>query len=243
MDSIIVDWNGNTLAGGAGITWNGAAIAATWDFIDVLLAVFRRIRQRISWAPALAAQGLRVGDIVLMMPTFMTRCLLDSFTCWSVCANAVIDTYEARQFRQQLNGGMFGDGRIYLDGFEIPLLAYDWGTINGPTTADIYLLTGRVGNIRTLNGQFNDMRSVPGSYPGGVEYAYTDGGRILTWTNRDHTCVQQIVEMQPRILAWAPWAQARFQDVVCAQPGGPLSPDPLETSFFPETSFSVAACP
>jgi len=42
---------------------------------------------------------------------------------------------------------------------------------------------------------------------------------------------------------WAPWAQARIQDVRCVQPGGVLSPDPEEMSFFPECSFMPADCP
>lgn len=242
MDSVVIEWNGNDLDGGNGITWNGAAVANTYDFIDVLAAVIRRIRQRISWAPALSAQPMGVGDMVLVMPTFMTRCLLDSYTCWSVCASTTTDTYEARTFRNQLLGGMFGDGRIYIDGFEIPLISYDWGLTQGPTTADIYLLTGKIGNVRLLNGQLLDMRAVPGGYPE-AGYSYTDGGRILTWVERDHTCVQQIVEMRPRLLSWAPWANARIQNVVCNQPGGPLGPDPCDASYFVETSFTPASCP
>ena len=253
MDSNIIDWNGNQLAGGAGITWNGTAIGATYDFVDVLLAAFRRVMQRISWAPVLNSQRLRVGDIVLVMPTFMTRCLLDMYTCWSVCPNVdweegigviqALNTFEARTYRNQLNGGMFGAGRIYLDGFEIPLIAYDWGLQQGPTTADVYMLTGSVGNVRVLEGQLLDMRKVPGGSGVSGYYSYTDGGKILTWPIMEHTCVQQIVEMRPRILAWAPWAQVRFEDVVCNQPGGNLSPDPCEGSFFPETSFVPAECP
>ncbi len=49
--------------------------------------------------------------------------------------------------------------------------------------------------------------------------------------------------LRPRLLMWAPWAQARVQDVVCAHVHKPLSPDPWETSFFPEGSFSAATCP
>ncbi|MBE9478885.1 MAG: hypothetical protein IMY80_02885, partial [Chloroflexi bacterium] len=56
LDSIVIDWNGNPMSGGAGITWNGAAVAATFNFVDVLLAGYRRIKQRISWAPLLAPQ-------------------------------------------------------------------------------------------------------------------------------------------------------------------------------------------
>jgi len=76
MDSVIIDWNHNTLAGGAGITWNGVAQGANWDFVDVLRAVIRNVKQRIAWSPQMAGRALRVGDIVLMMPTFLTSCLL-----------------------------------------------------------------------------------------------------------------------------------------------------------------------
>jgi hypothetical protein len=247
MDSHIINWNSNPLSGGAGITWNGRPVGATYDFIDVLLAVFRHIRQNIGYAPALDSQRLSVGDIVLVMPTFMTTCLLDMFTCWRVCPSnsdmtATLNTLEGRRYRDGLNGGMFGAGRIFLDSFEIPLIAYDWGLIQGPTRADVYLLTGQVGGVKTIQGQYLDMRPSVGAYPGQV-LAYTDGGRILTGTEVDYTCVQQWVEMGPRILSWAPWANARFEDVVCAGPGLPKSPDPCETSFFPESYFVEASCP
>ncbi len=47
LDSIIIDWNGNPFSGGVGITWNGAAVGVGHDFIEVLLAAFRRIRDQI----------------------------------------------------------------------------------------------------------------------------------------------------------------------------------------------------
>lgn len=245
MDSLMVDWNSNgmgTLPAASGATLNGRPIAAGYDFIDLLLYIFRHIRQNIALAPALAAQGMKVGDMVLVMPTFMTSCLLDLYACWSVCPNAVTFTDAARVYRNSLNGGMFGAGRIFLDSFEIPLIAYDWEMINGPTTGDMYLLTGGIGNVKLINGQYLDMNGAPDSYPE-AGYGTTDGARLLTWLERDHTCVKQLVEMRPRLLSWAPWANARFENVVCRGPGLPKSPDPCETSFFPEASFSVAHCP
>lgn len=240
MDSVIIDMNGNDMDGGAGMTWNGQPIDAVYNFIDILLATFRAIRQRISWAPALAAQPYNVGDIVLVAPTQLLRCILNAFTCWSVCPGqqyreANLNTFEARSFRDTLMGGAFGDGRIYLDGVEIPLIAYDWGLINGPTTFDAFLLTGQIGNLKTIQGQYNDMAGAASARP---DRYSTDGGRLLSWSEDDMTCEQQIVEWQPRLLSWAPWAQVRFQDITCRQPGPVLSPDPTMTSFFPETSFN-----
>lgn len=247
MDSIVIDWNGNGMNGGNGITWNGNAIANTYDFIDVLLAVVRRIMDRIKMAPALSVQAVQPGDMIIVAPTHLIRCILDAFTCWSVCPGTqynevTLQTYEARNYRNSLNGGMFQAGKIFLDGFEIPLMAYDWGLVNGPTLSDVYVLTGQVGSVKLIQGQFYDMRGVPSGYPDAM-YSYTDGGRLLTWTERDKTCVYRETEMQPRMLMWAPWAQARIQDVKCTQPGGILSPDPWETSFYPQTSFETPTCP
>ena len=110
MDSLVVDWNGNDMngAGGGAITWNGNAVNGAPNLVDMLLDVFRRIRTRIMWAPRLS-NGLNVGDIILVMPTFLTRCLLDAYTCWSVCDGAEynevnMNTHEARRFRQGLMG-------------------------------------------------------------------------------------------------------------------------------------------
>lgn len=244
MDSIVIDWNGNGMNGGAGITWNGNAVAATFNLIDVLRAVFRRIRTRIRYAKRLN-RPLRVGDIILVLPTDFTYCLLDAFTCWSVCEGAEfnevnMDTYEARTFRNNLMGGTFGDGRIFLDSFEIPLLGYDWELINGPTTFDMYMLTGQIGNIKLLYYEYLDMRT---SQTLNGKLTPIETGRFLQWIESDHTCYTQNMEIKPRLICWAPWAQVRFQDITCDLVTDPISPDPTETSFFPEDSFSVAECP
>lgn len=242
MDSIVIDWNDNSFTGGSGVTWNGVSVAATFSMVDVLIAVVRRIRDRIALAPALAAQPMGVGDMIIVAPTATLRCLLDAYTCWSVCSGAqynevAIQSYEARTFRQQLNGGLFGDGRIFIDGFEIPLVAYDWGLQKSSSTADMYVLTGRVGNVKLISGQYQDLSGANANYPE-ASFAYTDGGRMLTWVNMDQTCVQREVEFHPRLLMWAPWAQARIQDITCSGPGPAMSPDPWDSNF-PETSFLV----
>lgn len=249
MDSIVIDWNGNNmcddLTAGHGATWNGTGIANGFAFVDVLLSVYRRIKRRLQRAPALNAP-LRVGNMVLVMPVSWAECLLDCFTCWTVCPGqqyneANLNTFEARNFRDRLNGGMFGAGRIFLDGFEVPIMPYDWSMFHGgDRNADAYLLTNQIGGQRLINGQYNDMRPVSAANP---EYDYTDGGKFLTWANEDETCVERQVEFQPRLLAWAPWAQARFIDLNCTTPGGPLSADPYNLSFFPECSFRTEVCP
>lgn len=231
MDSNVIDWNANPLAGGAGITWNGAAVASTWDFIDILLAVWRRTMQRIQWSPALAAQsgnGANV-DAVLVMPSYYIDCVLNFFTCWRVCPGvqyneANLDSLEARNFRDGLNGGRFGAGKISLHGKEISILPYDWGLVNG-SRFDAYFLVGAVGNIKTLQGQYLDLSKVPGKTNG--VYDVTDGGRMLTWMNHDQTCVERVVEMRPRMLSWAPFLNTRsiasrrmYMNVPCTYPFG-----------------------
>lgn len=250
MDSLVIDWNGNNmcdaLTAGHGATWNGAAIANGFNFVDVLLSVYRRIKRRLAHAPALNAP-LRVGDMVLVMPQSWAECLLDCFTCWSVCPGvayneANLNTFEARNFRDNLNGGMFGGGRIYLDHFEVPIMPYDWSMFSGGSrNADAYLLTNNVGGQKLIQGQYNDMKLAASKRP--ELWDYTDGGRFLTWYNNDETCYERQVEFQPRLLAWAPWAQARFIDLNCSTPGGPLSADPWDLSFYPECSFRDEACP
>ena len=250
MDSIVIDWNGNTLSGGSGVTWTDGRgtfnIANTYNLIDILLNAFRVVMQRIRLSPTLAAQNLMVGDVVIVATTQMIQCILDQYTCWRVCPGvayneANLNTLEAREFRDRLMGGLFGYGRIYLDGFEIPLIAYDWGLQKGPTLSDVYMLTGSVGNVKTIMGQHNNMALVDVPELTDI-YTSSDGGRFLHWQNIDQTCVEQVLEFQPRILSWAPWTNVRIQDVKCNLPGGFLSPDPMETSFFPETSFTIAAC-
>jgi hypothetical protein len=251
LDSIVIDWNGNGMAGGNGITWNGAAVANTFDIIDVLNAAFRRIKQRIMWSPLLKTQPLMLGDMILVLPTFMIQCLLDFYTCWSVCGGTeynpvALMSYEARQFRNQLIAtspeNLFGDGYIKLDNVTIPLLGYDWSMINGPTLGDMYFLTGAVGSNRIWEGE-HISATTAAARMGNLGYFSTDGGRVLGLIEADNECERLKLWMHPRLFCRAPWAQIRFQDVRCEIPGGPLSPDPTETSFYPETSFSAAECP
>lgn len=243
LDSIVIDWNGNTMSGGSGITWNGVATAAGTDFVEMLEAVVQRIRQRISWAPMLANQQMNLGDMVLVMPMHVATCLLKFYTCWSVCPGTQynetnLQTYEARTFYQNLMGGLFGYGQITIDGIPIPILAYDWELIKGPTLNDIYLLTGSVGSVRLWFGEHLSAAAAASRF-GSLGYFSTDGGRILGTYVNENECWQLREWMHPRIYTRAPWCQVRFQDVKCKPVNGPLSPDPLATSFYPVSSFNA----
>lgn len=243
LDSIVIDMNNNPLAGGSGVTWNGNAIASTYDFVDILRAVVRRIRTRVQWSPVLANQTMNLGDMILVMPSSAISDLLDFFTCWSVCGSTddltvMLQTPEARAYRANLEGGLFGHGQIIIEGIPIPILGYDYGLLKGPTTGDIYLLTGRVGSVRMWEGQHLSAASAASAF-GGQGYFSTDGGRMLGVYETDNECQQLKMWMHPRIWCRAPWAQVRFQDVKLTPLGGFLSPDPLETSWYPVTSFGA----
>jgi hypothetical protein len=233
LDSILIDWNELGMAGGAGATWNGTAIPTGTEFIDLLKALVRRIRERIRMVPSIAGQSLRPGDMVLVMPGSFIPCLLDAFTCYTLCTSSVTGTYESRDFRESLNGGMFGAGVITIEGVQIPLLPFDYGLITSDTLFDAYLLTRGVGNRRWLYGQYNDLSkaaAAPADSAG--EFQSTDGGRLLTWGVGDHTCTERVVEMQPRLILEAPWAQVRISDISCTPIGGVLSADPW-SEYFP----------
>ena len=257
MDSTVIDWNFNDLSGGAGITWTDGRgtrnVAATATLTDVLRSVIRILKTRIKNS-GLGVQSLRVGDIAIVATSEMAECILDSFTCWSVCVGgqyneANINTLEARSFRDKISGGTVSangntiqvEGFVTIHGLPIPVISYDWGLQTG-SYSDIYVLTGSVGGRKTLYGQWNDMRMVERRYEDANGYFTTDGGRTLGWYQANHTCVQPVLEIQPRLLSPAPWTNVRITNAMCGTPGGPLTFDPLNTSFFPGTSFSVATC-
>lgn len=255
LDSIIINWNSNPMSGGAGITYNGSPVGATFDIVDILLAANRRINQRIGWSPVLRSQNIRPGQKVLVMPTDWIDCLLNFYTCWSVCRDGQtvdsvnLDSLEARDFRRGLEGGMFGDGEIMLGREIIPILGYDWELINDNGTADMYLLTLGVGTQRfwfgdlldannalaNINALRNDMEVAGG-------YFSTDGGRILGKQDFVNLCQTIKLWITLRLFTRAPWANMRIQNVACSQPLGVLSPDPL-SGYFPASSFSSITCP
>lgn len=256
IDSHVVNWNSNQMTGGAGMTYNGNAISANVDIVEVLEAINRRINQRIGWSPVLRSQTLRPGQKVLLMPNDWIECLLDFYTCWSVCeagqtvSEVSLNSLDARAFRRELEGGMFGDGEIMLGKEVIPILGYDWELINGgtPNTADMYLLTLGVGTQRFWEGDILDAQNAMSNIRDmqsaiGQGYFETDGGRVLGKEDLSNLCRTLKLWMTLRLFCRAPWAQARIQDVRCINAlGDPLSADP-ESDYFVTPSFSPANCP
>jgi hypothetical protein len=192
----------------------------------------------------LNTQELSGRNMVLVGPTFLLECILDAFTCWSVCEGGVYNpvnlmTYEARNFRDSLNGGRYGGGSIHLDGQVIDLYPYDWETIHGDNRGDLYFMTLSVGDQQLWEGEHLNATSAAGQMieAGHDQYFSTDGGRIIGTTDVDNLCRQTKIWIRPRLVNRAPWLQARIMNVECARLLDPLSPDPIATSFFPHTSF------
>lgn len=249
MDSMIIDWNGNDLDGGSGMTWSDGrvtnqAITSTNTLVDALRATYTFAKQRISMSPMLASQGQRPGDCIILTTAQGAEKLMDQYVYWSVYPDATgyassFDSREARELRDNLSGGLYGQGRIYLYGDEIPIIKHDPGMIVGGNRVDYYMLWRGVGAVQTLYGQYNDMTSVPSK---AEKFFVTDNGKFLHWMESDHTCVSQYTELRPRLVMNAPWLNARIQDVYIDTPGGLFSTDPWSgTSFFPETSFIAAS--
>jgi hypothetical protein len=247
LDSTIIEWNSNPMSGGTGVTWNGGVVTDNaYNLIDIMLEIFRKFRQRASWSPLLRAQTPGVGDFILVMPTALSVCLLDYFTCWSVCpgvqySEANLNTLEARDFRDGLNGGKFGHGQITLDGFVIPIMAYDWSLIKGDAIGDMYFLTGAYGGMRIWEGEhLSASRAAAENGDQGI--ASTDGGRVLVRKDTENLCKVLKAWLHPRLFCSAPWMQARIQNVTCDTAGGYISPDPT-TAYYPDQTQTPAACP
>lgn len=235
LSSIRIDWNGSDMIESLGAEWNDTPIPDDTSFVSLLQALVRRIRERIRMVPSMGGRQLGIGDMVLVMPGSFIPCLLDAYTCWSVCPDRFVGNVwlnaEDRAFRNSLVGGMFGAGQIMIEGVTIPIIPFDYHLLSTGNTFDAYLLTRGAGNRRWLYGQYNDMNPVAAQsvIPG---YSATDGGRLLTWGVGDHTCVERVVEMQPRLVCEAPWAQVRIHDITCDPIGGPMSADPW-SEYFP----------
>lgn len=245
LDSYVVNWAGNDLAGTGGgtATLNGTNIPSGTHLIRVLIELRRYFQQRISWSPMLATGG--DANYVLVMPTFLAGCLLDAFTCYSICDGVAyhevnMNSYEARTFRDRLNGGRYGAGYITLDGAVIDIFPYDWGTMHGTNRGDIYFLTLSVGNQQLWEGETLNAGAAAAEMKreGHNEYFSTDGGRMIGVTEVDNLCRTTKAWIRPRIINRAPWLQARIMNVECDTNVLPIiASDPTSTSFYPLTSF------
>ena len=256
MDSIIIDWNHRPVSGGAGITWTdgrGArAVPSNANLVDVLRSIWRIIMIRAKMAPALASRGFLEGEAIIVATDEIIHELKDLFTYWSLYDGqqyyeAVYNSADGRQFRESLNGGLYGDGYIDLHGFRIHFISYGYELMTGPASSEVMLLVKSCGGFKTLWGQHIDMNEAASLdrynefSASGTSFMASDNGRFLHFQEEDKTCIQQFVELRPRLVALAPWSLARIQNVRPSSIGGHIGSDPMDSSFFPESSFPVAA--
>ncbi len=208
VDSIVVDWGSNGVAG----------IAA---LIQEILA---RLRLR-----AKSAGGFTDADVAIMVRTEMRDCIVNEFACEGPdCSDYAMPTIKidvARDTRDRyLAGGANGDGYISVAGHVVSFLVNDWLPVEscvgggaGSYVSDIYILVRRVGAREVLYGVYHDMTSpvaTANSY--GADFQATDGGRFLVYSNFDETCFKTCVMVKPALICEAPWVQARIQNVCCS---------------------------
>lgn len=246
MDSLVIDWNGLPLVeadsdtGTDAISINGVDVAdGTYSFYNFVRGAMRRIRTRIASTPMLSGT-LNSADMALVMPQSWVSQMLDLATCWQLCGGDTnrMGQFEARAFRDSLNGGLYGAGTFPLDGLSIPILAYDHSLINADGTADMYLLNRGPANMPFIRGQYKDMNQVVARKP--QKYGAMDGGKLLTWSEEDNTCERRNVEMMWRLLMPAPWAQVRFQNVPLDDIFGAISSDPISDFFIEQNMVAVS---
>lgn len=241
MDSQVINWGSQPMS----YKPNGVH-----QFVDYLIDVVRRIRTRAMWS---SLGGIAAGDQIIQLPSFLRDGLLDAFTCWSVCPGAQyneanLNTFEARTFRNTLNGGAYGMGQIFVDGTPVPIVTYDWSDIGQSAPyhlGDVYVLTRRIGNMPVMWGQFLNMAQPAARFQeeaGYGHYKATDGGRFLAYWKMDNECIQPVIVMRPNLYLSAPWAQARFVNVGALRPLAPISADPTNT-YYAETNLGIATTP
>lgn len=241
MDSVVVDWQNDTLAGA--VNGHGSIIAKVRDIV-------RRIKWRISTSK-LGMPG--EGDMVLLMPHWMAWQFLDEWAWWSIRTgqqyNEVFrDNYTMRDFRDRFAVGLFGAGYITIDGVNLHIIPHDWQTVDQSAPyfcADIYVLTRAIGGRRVFTGQYipADIGADAVNDVAGYRYFNVEpfqGGRALRWIKTDNACVQPCLLFRPRYYLETPWAQGVIQNVCVQTQFTPQSLDP-QSSYFIEENLVAAS--
>jgi hypothetical protein len=229
IDSTIVAWANDNMDG---------AVNGNGNLIAYVIELARRVRRRVRMA---GGGDVPVGEMVLVMPSFLRDCFLDAFACYGLCSPSQYnelfrDNLAVREFRDKFNGGLFGDGYITVDGQPIPIIAHDWLPVTQSGVnhvSDIYILTRRVGARQVLYGQYHPMGEavdVARKY-GADHYRLLQGDRIIQWVKWDNLCLQTAIAIKPNLYLSAPWAQVRITNVGCNPRLAPISDDPQSAYF------------
>ena len=233
MDSWVVDWANDTLAG---------AVNGFGNIIGVVKEMWRNIRWRIHQT----GLGMpREGDVVLVMPYWLSRPFLDEWAWYALKSGAQFeevfrDNIATREFRDRFDTGLFNGGHITIDGFNIHIIEHDWLPINQNAPnfcADIYMLVRAIGGRRVFTGQYipADLGADAVAAEAGYRYFNIEpiqGGRGLKWLKYDNVCVSPCVLMRPRLYLETPWAQGKIENV-CVPTGAfnPMSLNPQDNYF------------
>lgn len=241
MDSNIINYNSNIpcpadASPPSGVTWNGVAMTGVASLMHVIERVVRHIAHRINMSNL---GGTQEGNMIMLVPGSWIDEVLDCYTCMKYCPGNYegLKSPEARQFRDSLMEGGFGQGVIRIGGMTIPILGYDHELVNAAgTLADIYILTNTIGSQPLMKLQYNDMRqaiaNLTNNGRGNTEMYSTDNGKLLvTPQSITGTCTNWILEMQPRLVLRAPWAQARITNIARSMFSPVISSDPTHPFY------------
>lgn len=250
MDSLVFDYNHNVMSPANpvnDVTYQGNALTGVVDIYQVIKEGLKRIRYERINKSSLPKQGiLHLG----LLPAEHLYSLLETYVCHTQCSGEQAMMYQAdvQATLNALKAKVGEDGSVVLNFDGIPVLfkIYDYGLLTetggNAGDGDIYILTPRAGNMKLLDIQLKDMnklRDHPIMRTG--EYNITDNGRWLSWTQFDHTCWYNNLEMQWRIYAPAPWAQMVIRNVKPDSLLGATSGNPNSNFFFGSLDASPTA--
>jgi len=248
LDSNVIDYNEQsmcppTASPTAGITWNGNAVPGGTTLIQIVEEVIHVTMQRA----AMSSYGdLNSGNVVIVMPNSWISEFLDCYTCAKYCTDGIgMDSKDAREYRESLNGGLFNAGSIRVANLIVPIIGYDHSLINASGTADMYILTNKIGQQPLIRMEYNDFRRVVNA-GGGVTsrpqlFALDDGKLLVMPSGNAGTCDSFILELQPRLIVRAPWAQTRIQDVARSAISPTISGDSSSTFYIESNLVSSIA--
>lgn len=238
LDSILVNWASDGLNGDSNNLGN------FFDYLDELVT---EIEYKCSGLGTILET-----DMILLTSRFMATCLLDAYSCYTICGvTSTTDISDqalraqARAERLKLNGGPLYDGAnavgyIQLkSGRRLPIMVDDALEVakggDGYVT-DVYLLTRRIGSIDVLYGEYLDMREyenrVKAHMPSFTARADA-AGRFVTKGQEDNWCIKLIMGTSPELYLSAPWAQVRISNVSCAKKRVPLTGDTHNPTYLP----------
>lgn len=223
MDSHVVDWKGLSTSGavsdpnGTSITYNGANVpAGTYSLFRILENLVIRIKGRIR-AANMVSNMLNAGDVVLQMPDDWIDEFLQMAACYTRCGGdfGKLTTEAAGQFIENAYNSAanvpLANAIVNIKGVPVYIVGYDWGLINSDGTADWLLQFKPQSPIPSLFGEFAPGTLVERDFPN--DFVATDGGRMVMWETRDHSCYYTTVNFRPRIEMPAPWMHAKIQNI------------------------------